>query len=225
VKLTLLAIALLVLPASLAAQTPPLPDMPTIARALGVECSFCHVNRGGGAETPVVGKPKIEIAKEMIAMTRDLNATIQAATGKAATEATTVQCVTCHRGVAIPRQLSDIIIRTAVEKGGPAAAAQYKELRERYYGRQAYDFSETELLRVAERLAESRPDAAIALLETNLEFNPQSSRTYQILAHAYTRKRDDATAIVHLEKALELDPTNAMARGQLEQLKAYQRRR
>ena len=78
---------------------------------------------------------------------------------------------------------------------------------------------------MAQRLSERRPDAAIALLEMNLEYNPRSSRTYQILAHAYTRKRDDATAIVHLEKALEIDPDNGMARGQLEQLKQYQRRR
>jgi hypothetical protein len=36
---------------------------------------------------------------------------------------------------------------------------------------------------------------------------------------------DDASAIANLEKSLELDPTNAMVRGQLEQLQEYQRRR
>jgi tetratricopeptide (TPR) repeat protein len=203
----------------------PLPDMPAIARALGVECSYCHVREGDVLAEPVAGKPKIEIAKEMIAMTRDLNTTIQSATGKTASDATAVHCMTCHRGVTIPRQLSDILIRTSVEQGGPAAVAQYKDLRQRYYGKQAYDFSEQDLLGVAQRLSERLPDAAIALLDMNLEYNPRSSRTYQILAHAYTRKRDDATAIVHLEKALEIDPDNGMARGQLEQLKQYQRRR
>jgi cytochrome c-type biogenesis protein CcmH/NrfG len=59
----------------------------------------------------------------------------------------------------------------------------------------------------------------------NLEFNPQSARTYALLGFAYTRKVDDTSAIANLEKSLELDPTNAMVRGQLEQLKEYQRRR
>jgi hypothetical protein len=36
---------------------------------------------------------------------------------------------------------------------------------------------------------------------------------------------DDADAIKNLEKSLELDPTNAMVRGRLEQLQEYQRRR
>jgi hypothetical protein len=36
---------------------------------------------------------------------------------------------------------------------------------------------------------------------------------------------DDASAITALEKAGELDPANNVARGQLEQLKSYQRRR
>ena len=39
------------------------------------------------------------------------------------------------------------------------------------------------------------------------------------------RKLDDASAIATLEKALELDPDNGVVKGQLEQLKSYQRRR
>ena len=66
---------------------------------------------------------------------------------------------------------------------------------------------------------------AIALLRMNLEFNPQSAKTYALLGFAYTRKVDDATAITNLQKSLELDPTNAMVRGQLEQLQEYRRRR
>jgi hypothetical protein len=45
------------------------------------------------------------------------------------------------------------------------------------------------------------------------------------LAHAYTRKLDDASAMASLEKALELEPDNGVARGQLEQLKSYHRQR
>ena len=59
----------------------------------------------------------------------------------------------------------------------------------------------------------------------NLEFNPRSAATYAAIAFAYTRKLDDDSAIVNLEKALEIEPENGIFRGQLEQLKGYQRAR
>jgi tetratricopeptide (TPR) repeat protein len=220
--LALAALALL-RPAAADGQTAPLPDMDAIARALGVSCEYCHV-RGSAAESESasVAKAKLEVAKAMIAMTRDLNASVAAATGqtKGATE---VQCVTCHRGVAIPRQLSDIVLRTTVEKGGDAAADTYRELRRRYYGRQSYDFGEDELLRVVQRLVDARPADAIALLTMNLEFHPESASSYVLMGQAYLRMRDRDAAIRSLEKALELDPTNAIARGRLAQLASDRR--
>lgn len=207
------------------AQTPELPDMDAIARALGVGCNYCHVRAEEANASDAAGKPKKEIAREMIAMTRELNATIQAAAGKSAADATRVECITCHRGVPLPRQLPDIILRTAIEKGGAAAADQYRDLRRQYYGRQSYDFGEDALMRVVQRLVDARPTDAIALLELNLEYHPKSSQTYAALAQAYSRKRDPDAAITHLEKALELDPNNGMARGRLEQLRDDQRRR
>jgi Tfp pilus assembly protein PilF len=45
------------------------------------------------------------------------------------------------------------------------------------------------------------------------------------LAHAYTRKIDDTSAMTALEKALEIEPENGIARGQLEQLRSYHRKR
>ena len=196
-------------------------NMQEIGQALGVRCDFCHsAPRGSGQP-----EPKKEIALAMMAMTRDLNAKVQEATGKPANETTRVECVTCHRGVAIPQSLSAIILRTVGEKGGAAAVEQYRDLRKQYYARATYDFSEDALLAMVQRVVQGKPDDAIALLRMNLEFNPQSARTYALLGFAYTRKVDDASAIANLEKSLELDPTNAMVRGQLEQLQEYQRRR
>ena len=45
-----------------------------------------------------------------------------------------MECVTCHRGVAIPRQLVDILTQTAAAKGTPAAITQYRDLRKQYLG-------------------------------------------------------------------------------------------
>jgi hypothetical protein len=47
----------------------------------------------------------------------------------------------------------------------------------------------------------------------NLEFNPRSAQTYALIGFAYTRKADDASAIVNLEKSLGLDPAGGAARG------------
>lgn len=199
----------------------PLPDMQAIADALGVTCDYCHsAPRGSG-----LGEPKKDIARAMIAMTRDLNERVLTATGKEAGKAARVDCVTCHRGVPIPRPLTDVIWQTVVTEGAPAAAAQYRDLRNRFYGKATYDFSELTLIAIGQRLANARADDAVELLKLNLEFFPESAKTYVALAFAYTRKIDDASAIEALEKALALNPADSVARGQLEQLKSYQRRR
>ncbi len=206
-------------------NSPP-PNMPAIAQALGVQCAFCHAGPRG-TESGAEGRPpsKYEIARAMIAMTRDLNAAVQAATGKAPTEATQVTCVTCHRGVAVPGQLSDIIAKTALAGGPDAAIAQYRDLRQRYYGGQAYDFREDTLLDAGEKVIRIKPQSAIPILRLNLEFYPKSVRSYAEIAFAYTRSLNDEAAIAELEKAVEIEPDNGIIRGQLEQLKSYRRRK
>ncbi|MEP7355164.1 MAG: photosynthetic reaction center cytochrome c subunit family protein [Acidobacteriota bacterium] len=206
----------------------PLPNMQVIAESLGVQCEFCHPAERA---TPA---PMRDIARQMIAMTREINARVDAAlvkptAGDAATPvpaaaAQRVDCSTCHRGVAIPKALSEIIAQTAVKQGADAAVTQYRDLRKQYYGRAAYDFGENTLISVSQRIANAKPAEAIALMKLNLEFFPNSSQSWAALAFAYTRKVDDASAITALEKAVELDPQNNIARGQLEQLKSYRRR-
>ena len=203
----------------------PAPDlmatMQNMAQSLGVSCEYCHsAPRGSGQ-----AEPKKDIARAMIAMTRDLNARLQAVNSKSAGEAVAVQCITCHRGVAIPRQLNEILTATMREKGAAAAVAQYRELRKQYYGRQSYDFGEDVLLNLAQQITARKPDDAIALLELNAEFYPQSARTYAALGYAYTRKYDDRSAIAMLQKAAGIEPENGLIRGQLEQLQSVRRNR
>jgi tetratricopeptide (TPR) repeat protein len=199
-----------------------MPLMQEFTQALGVQCQYCHsAERGSGQP-----EPRKDIARQMMAMTTELNAKVQAATGKPAGEAARVQCVTCHRGVPIPRQLSEIVTRTINEKGVAAAVEQYRGLHKQFYGRAAYDFGENTLLNIAQiAVQRGRADDSIALLKLNLEIYPQSANSYGALAYAYTRKFDDATAMMYLEKALEIEPGNGVIRGQLEQLKSYRRRK
>ena len=199
--------------------------MQAIAEALGVTCEYCHARGPAATGEAPAGPSHISVAKQMIAMTRELNKTIETASGKATGVATKVDCITCHRGVPIPKPLGDILAATTLKEGSAAAIAQYRDLRGRFFGKATYDFSEQSLIALSQRLANARPDDAIAFAKLNTEFYPNSSATYAALAFAYTRKVDDASAIAALEKAVELDPANNVARGQLEQLKSYQRRR
>ncbi|HEY4360992.1 MAG TPA: photosynthetic reaction center cytochrome c subunit family protein [Bryobacteraceae bacterium] len=198
------------------AQAPAIPNMQVIAQSLGVSCNYCHSAAGSGAP-----EPKKDIARQMIAMTRDLNSRVQTSTGNPAAK---VECITCHHGVAIPRQLADILLDTLRAKGAEAAAAQYRDLRENYYGRQAYDFTEETLGNLADRIVEGTPDNAIALAKLNLEFYPKSARSYSTIGYAYTRKFDDDTAITYYQKALEIEPNNGVIRGRLESLNSFRRR-
>jgi tetratricopeptide (TPR) repeat protein len=202
-----------------AAQQQPdrLIDMQVIASSLGVTCTYCHAGRGAPPALTASGKPRQEVAREMIAMTRALNATVQTAAGKPANETIQVGCITCHRGVPIPRQLTDVLWTTTVRQGGAAAVAQYRELRAQFYGRQAYDFGEDTLITIASRIGQARPEDAIALMDLNLEFFPKSLRSYVTLAIAQSRT-DAAAAIGSLKKALEIDPDNGEVKGRLYQL-------
>jgi len=196
-------------------------EMQGYTTALGVTCEFCHV----APARSDVPQPKKDIARQMIAMTRDLNARVQLATGKTPFDATKVECATCHRGVTIPKPLGQVIVQTLQDQGPDAAEEQYRDLRTRYYGRSSYDFGEDELLTAARSIVSVRPDDAITLLQLNVEFHPKSARSYALLGFAYTRKFDDELALEHLEKAVELDPANGEFQGQLMQLRSLRRRK
>jgi len=206
------------------APKPPLPDMPAVAAALGVTCDYCHAGRGTPPKLTANGKPRLDVAREMIAMTHALNATVQSAAGKTAREAAAVTCATCHRGLAIPRPLTDILLLTSVRDGADAAVAQYRELRTQHYGRGAYDFGENTLLNAARRLGTARPDLAIPLADLNLEFFPRSVNTLVAKAIAQAG-RDDEGAVATLTKALEIEPENGEVKGRLYQIEEMLARR
>jgi Photosynthetic reaction centre cytochrome C subunit/Tetratricopeptide repeat len=196
--------------------------MQSFTAALGVQCNYCHVQEGRGGRNDMASDEKApkKTARQMMLLTRDINEKIPAAVGKAAGVATSVGCATCHHGVAIPKQLTDVVTEAAATGGATAGLAKYKELREKYFGGQSYDFSEGGLIAIAQRAqAASKPDDAIAYLQANLEYYPKSARTYVVMAQIKNGNGDKAGAIADLEKALEIDPNNAQARGQLQQLK------
>jgi hypothetical protein len=191
-----------------------LPVMRGIAAALGTECGHCHVWTGPGApgnDFPADVKPEKAKARVMLRMVMDINKTIGTEfpkLGKPANELVQVQCVTCHRGQIIPKQLVDVVLDTAKQSNATAAVAKYRDLRKEFYGSQSYDFSDLTLFDAATRaIADMKLDDAILYAQTNVEFNPKSARSHQVMSQAYQRKNDRANAIAEMEKAVALDPT------------------
>ena len=198
--------------------------------SLGVQCNYCHVEQGGRFDFASDEKREKKVARQMILLRDSINVVLPAIVGKPAGAGPTagegypgapvrVLCSSCHRGLPVPRSIADVVTDSATS-GGAAGLAKFKELRTRYYGGQQYDFSENALLGIAQRaMTAKNPDDAIAYLQTNLEYYPKSARTYQAMAQARNAKGDKQAAIKDLEKAVELDPQNAQARNQLQQLK------
>ena len=230
--------------------------MQRFTRALGVGCTYCHVEqtapllsveeqqaaqaaaaanqqggrgrrgRGAGPQMDYASddRRQKQTARVMLAMTNQINAKLDAvlhpkeASGQPR-DVLHVQCITCHRGVTDPQQLSDLLRQTMLGKGEGAAVAQYRDLRQRYLETGAYDFREPVLLDLGrESLATHKPDDALAWLQLNVEFFPQSAASYVELAKAHVVKRDRDSAIADLTKAISIDPANVDAKRQLRAL-------
>ena len=201
--------------------------------SLGVQCNYCHVQEGPGGRNDFASDEKREkrVARQMILFRDSINVMLPAVVGKPAGAGPTagagspgapirVLCRSCHHGLPIPRQLADVVSDAVGGGGAVAGLAKFRELRAQYYGGQEYDFSENGLLAIAQRaMTAKNPDDAMAYLQANLEYYPKSARTYQAMAQARNARGDKQGAIRDLEKAVELDPKNAQARNQLQQLK------
>ena len=194
------------------------------AGALGVRCSRCHV--GDDPEDLSTfdfasdDKDEKLVARGMITMVSEINDKLIPDAGRIDHEQ--VQCVTCHRGVRFPVPLPDLILRTIDAKGVDAAVQRYRDLREAYYGRSAYDFGAGSLNAVAEALARQRNDneGALTFARLNVENNPDAAPAHAIEGQLLARTGDTEGAIASLERALALDPGNEAYQRQLDRLKS-----
>jgi tetratricopeptide (TPR) repeat protein len=153
----------------------------------------------------------------MMAMVNSINKELLPAAGERNAE---VRCMTCHRGLPDPATLDKVLLGVAKKDGAPAAVAKYKDLRKTYYGTGSYDFSPESLGQVAAALAkEGNMDAAMAMVDLNIEVNPQDASSYLKKAGIQQLKGDRAGALASVNKALELDPENEEAKWMAGQLK------
>lgn len=191
------------------------------ADALGVRCSHCHVQETPGdfdsfdwASDDL--EPK-EVARGMMRLVQTVNGDLLPAAGRADHG---VSCVTCHRGLVDPATLDQVLRGTLAAEGAGAAAAEYRELRDLYYGSGSYDFGPGVLGELAVERAQDHGDVAGAetLLDLNIEFHADDPDVWLMRAQFLDRADRRTEALADVRKALELAPGYERAKQMLERL-------
>jgi hypothetical protein len=214
---------LLVLPKSISMDSL-VSVMGSFTRALGVRCGHCHVQRDGQTleqiDFALDDNPRKNTAREMLRMVTAINGTHLARLTSRRQPAIEVSCATCHRGVAEPRQLQQLVLNAYVAAGADSAEAMYRTLRGRYYGSGSYDFGEVPLVDVADALrARGQLPDAIRFHALNTQMSPQSTFALRQLAQAHVAATDTAAAIAAYERALAINANDAQSRRALEVLR------
>ena len=197
--------------------------MRNFAAGLGVRCPYCHVGQEGQplAQFDFAKDEKRTklTARQMMRMVEEVNRRLDTLPEHAhMTSHVEVTCKTCHRGVSRPMPLEQLIQETAQTSGADSATRAYRALRERYYGRAAYDFGEPTLDIAAFRLARGgKFDEAFAVLRLNEELFPTSSSLAVFRGNINLLKGDTAAAIAAFREAVRRDSTNGEAQGRLRQ--------
>ena len=192
------------------------------AGALGVRCNHCHVGENAATlenfDFASDDKDTKQIARGMMRMTSEINGRLIPAAG--ISKPLEVRCITCHRGVTKPEQLLDILTRTAEQRSAAAALEEYRELRQKYYGRGGYDFGAPTLNMLAEGFARRKNvAAAVEVQEFNVKVNPDIATSYGLLGDLYLAKGDRAAARSAFERAVALDPSSAFFKKRLDDLR------
>jgi len=196
--------------------------MRQFAGALGVRCNHCHKGpenlQGMDFATDEL-EPK-RVARAMMKRSGEMNDNLLPTTGR--DSLLRVRCVTCHRGIARPEQLDDILAAALEEDGVDAAVERYQEVRDEHYGSGSYNFSAGTLNGLAETLAREKQnvDGAIQALEMNVEFNPDAAYSFMMLSQLQMMKGDNEAALAAIQRAIALEPENERAKQMLERVKA-----
>jgi tetratricopeptide (TPR) repeat protein len=194
--------------------------------SLGVRCNYCHVEReaaqpGGQPQLNFASddKPQKDKARFMIRMVQNINGQQLPNLPHRHDPPVGVGCITCHRGLPIPTTI-DRVVTAAIDSGGvQAAVARYRALREREMGSGRYDFSEGTLTDIGRRLAtQGKTAEAIALLEMDAEFYPNSGSVDFALGDAYRAAGNRDQALVHYRMAQQKDPRNPQVQRRIDEL-------
>lgn len=200
--------------------------MRAFSSSLGVRCTHCHVGENPADLSTVDfasdAKDTKKVAREMMKMTGEVNSILARSIGSMRPEPLQVRCVTCHHGLPRPETLEQVLTASLALAGPDSTVAKYRRLRTEYYGAAAYDFGEWSLIAIAEKVAKdpASADGALALLNTNLEFHPESAGTYARIAETWLIKGDREAALKNFDRALWLAPEDPWLRRRVDRVKA-----
>jgi tetratricopeptide (TPR) repeat protein len=188
-----------------------------------VRCNYCHPggdpNTLEGVDFAADSLRTKRVARLMLEMVGTVNRTTLAEAEPDSTKRIELECFTCHRGVARPERLDHLLFRVARDHGLDSAAAEYRRLREAYYGQAAYDFGERSLVLAADLLRRAaRYPEALGLLGVNLELFPRSAETFAVLGATHAAAGDTVNAISAYRRALELSPNSQFLVQQIRRL-------
>jgi tetratricopeptide (TPR) repeat protein len=201
------------------------PIMRELAGALGVRCDHCHVELENPRGMDFASDKKQEklVARDMMRMVAKINGNFLASMKLPGDKRVKVECATCHRGLAVPERIERVLSDAIAGGGVGAAEARYLELKQKYYGRSAYDFGAPPLTTVAEELAAAgKLDDAVAVGAFAVEQWPAEVWPRLVVANLHAQRGEKDKAIAEFQKVLELDPGNQRATRMLEKLKAAQ---
>ena len=207
------------------------------ALALGVRCTFCHVERqpAPGA-APAMGRPggggpfqnfdfksdekdNKKTARFMLRMVDSLNRVVLPKLAKRETPTVNVTCYTCHRGLPVPTPIDAVLSNSTMEFSVDSAIARYRALRASDPMSGKFDFREQPVTDFAQRLvAQKHYDDAIKVLQMLQEFYPNSVNIDFQLAETYVAKGDTTQGVARLRSVLTKNPNDRRAQGRLRQL-------
>lgn len=193
--------------------------MREFAFALDVRCPYCHAGGNGvtldGVDFASDEKNTKLTARAMLKMTEQINKNLLTQIPSRAEPRVEVTCATCHRGLKLPKSLQTTLFEIVQTDGTDAAIARYRQLRRDDTLSGRYNFGEWEINELARRLIEAgNKPAAIAILEMNGEYYPQSSAIDSQLGWLF-EATDKAKALQRYKQAVEKDPTNQFAKGRI----------
>lgn len=193
--------------------------MRNFAGDLGVRCQFCHLGREGQPlsqfDFPSDDKRTKLVARQMMLMVQEINRRVDTLPERGA-NGLQVSCATCHRGVNRPAPLAQLVVDAGTAGGPDSAVKLYQLLRERYYGRDAYDFGEPSLSIAAFRLGRAgKFDASLSVLKLNESYFPSSSGLQVFRGNIELMRGDTSAAAAAFREAIRRDSTNGEARGRL----------
>ena len=192
-------------------------------RSLGVRCTYCHVGEEGQPLTTYDfvsdSIPQKNIARTMYRMLGVINDTL-ATIDASGPQPVNMWCHTCHRGRPRPTTLDEELAEIHAVEGIDETVAAYRELRERFYGRGAFDFGENVLNMFGYSLLEQgKPADAVAIFQLNAEQFPGSANVWDSLGEGYLATGDRERSIEAYEKSLALDPENENAKQKLAEIR------